>query len=135
MRFASLNPYALFRARPPDRFDLQRRLAGFFRDRDILFADHGARGLVAIEAAQHRKRNPAVGTLRTVLVADVEQRKFTHTSRSRFASHGVDPVVDSCSGVRQPKPGAGVPGFAIVCRRRAWTRLSRVEDARGRAYR
>ncbi len=34
-------------------------------------------GLIAVEAAQHRKRNLAVGTLRAVLVDDVEQRKFS----------------------------------------------------------
>ena len=49
-----------FRAEEVTDIDLQRRLAGFFSDGGILFADHRARGLVAIEAAQHRKRNPAV---------------------------------------------------------------------------
>src|SRR5262249_8317596 len=54
-------------------------------DLPILFFNNRSSGTVAVYSAQGRAWNLAVGSLRTILIDDVEQYVFN--ARSRFPSH------------------------------------------------
>src|SRR5262249_4699140 len=79
----------LFRASATDALDRAAWHAGLCRDLRVLFFDNGPGRFVAFETAERRARNPAVGSLRAVLVHHVEQDEFANGSRSGFTSHVV----------------------------------------------
>jgi hypothetical protein len=62
----------LFAAGSADALYRQRRIAGLFGDQPILFFDHGARGSVAVKAAEDLHWNAAIGSLGTIFVKHVE---------------------------------------------------------------
>src|SRR5580704_17549469 len=97
-----LHPLLLARAR--DSLDLGQRAAGFFGDLAVLLDQKAVRRLVAVDAAEQRARNFAVGALRAVFIDDVEHDEFG--IQSRFSRHDCSPYscclililcADSCS--------------------------------------
>src|SRR5215468_2481085 len=70
--------------------DDQGRTAGFFGDQPILFFDGGTRRRIAVMAAEHLVRHPAIGALSAVLIDHVEQGEFS--PRCRLSCHCLSPV-------------------------------------------
>jgi len=64
-----------------DGFDGNGRSARLLRDEPVLFFDEGARGGIAIEAAEELARHSAIGPLRTVFVNHVEKSEFNPCCR------------------------------------------------------
>src|SRR4051794_1768959 len=78
--------------------------ARLLRDRAVLLLDDRARGLVAIEAAQHRARHLAVGSLRAILVEHVEQHEFS--AGSGFLGHLITLSMSGRPNVRRSQTKA-----------------------------
>src|SRR6266540_521297 len=74
-----------------DTFHRKGRSARLLGDQPILFFNDGARGSIAVEAAEHSARHSAIGTLRTIFVDHVEQGEFS--SRCRLSGHCQSPAV------------------------------------------
>jgi len=102
-------PYSLLllRADPLDALDRQRRAAGFFGDLAVLLDDEAARGLVAFEAAKQLGRHAPVGTLRAVLIDDIEKGELALGIGSGFLGHA-RLVVDQGADVKVSKQINGV---------------------------
>jgi len=63
----------------------ERRGARSLRDEPVLLFDDGARGSIAVEAAEDVARHPAIGALGTIFVDHVEKRELD--SRCGLACH------------------------------------------------
>ena len=74
----------LFLAGPANAVDGQRRAARFLGDLAILFEDVAVCGLVAVQAAEQFRRHAPVGTLRPVLIDDVEKGELAFGTGSRM---------------------------------------------------
>ena len=75
----------LLPARPAQTLDRYRRETRPLGDLLVLLLDNRTRGLIGIEATQHRAWNPAIGALRAVFIKHVEQHEFG--TCSRFLRH------------------------------------------------
>jgi hypothetical protein len=87
-------PRRSFAAGSANPFDRQGRIAGLFGDKPVLFFQDRERGSIKVDAAEHRTRDPAIGSLRTVFIEHVKRHEFG--SGSRFSGHFFLPWVSQC---------------------------------------
>ena len=78
----------LFRADSADALDGKRRAAGSRGDLAVLFEDVAVCGLVTMQPAEQFRGHAPVGTLRPILIDDVEKGELAFGIGSRFFRHG-----------------------------------------------
>src|SRR6478752_5313303 len=92
----------------------ERRGARSLRDEPVLLFDDGARGSIAVEAAEDIARHPAIGALRTIFVNHVEKREFD--SRCGLACHVLGFLLLLNGGPAMTATGASCASMSGKCK-------------------